>query len=569
MDERLEAGRLHLTNGEQAVQQGYPDDARMYFEAALLQFRGPELRLGEAHAMRGLAQVATVNGDPGEAERFARSAVRGYRELFTQLERIDPDGVSNSMKTQSRMGEAASLVLLGEILVRRGARDDARTALSHARVLGATLGHFDAVAGVWNMLARLAMRDGRYDEARDSMDRALSTYRENRSVDGEVGTLLLIAEVERLRGDFAAATEALNTAGPLAARSRNPMYEGRVLAALGALALQTQDLESAESYYDLSLPLVRSSGDHEMEGYSLLGLGEVASRLGRADALEQLIAGARVLAELDHRHGLGGAMLRISEHALRLNAPELALAASECARRCFTKTDPVRGVGQSGRLLVKALAAMEAWRAVLLVSAWRVDVLGPDHETASAVLAFYRERAPHSWWDRIGPMDNETRSRAAVQAITRALSTVLDRMGAPPDVWEDSPAAVNAIEALAHEVPVDPEADLEEDDDTEVHARSELRAANRLTDSNDAVLVFDENATCDEGGMVWNRGPSELDRARTRKTGTDTPHPVDAPADVEDLDRYLVESSAPVTLASTDDKLFTVEEPTAQPRTDS
>ena len=57
MDERLEAGRHHLGNGDRALREGYLDDSRSHFEAALLQFRGPELRLGEAHALRGLAHV--------------------------------------------------------------------------------------------------------------------------------------------------------------------------------------------------------------------------------------------------------------------------------------------------------------------------------------------------------------------------------------------------------------------------------------------------------------------------------------------------------------------------------
>ncbi len=558
MDERLEAGRLHLSNGEQAVRQGYPDDARMYFEAALLQFRGPELRLGEAHALRGLAQVATVNGDPGEAERYARGAVSGYRDLFKQLEQIDQSGVSEGMKKQARMGEAASLVLLGEILVRRGARADARTALSHARVLGSKLGHFDAVAGVWNMLARLAMREGRYEEARDSMDRALATYRENRSVDGEVGTLLLIAELERLRGDMKAAQSALAVAGPKANQSKNPMYAGRVMAASGALALQSKDLDSAESYYSLALPLVRATGDHEMEGYCLLGLGEVASRSGRGDAMDWLIEGAGVLAELDHRHGLGGAMLRISEHALKHGYPRLALAAAECARRCFRKTDPVRSVGQSGRLLVKSLAALEAWRAVLMVSAWRVDLVGKQHPTAVGVLDFYRQRAPASWWERIQSLSVDQRARAAVHDITRILATVLDQVGAPPDVWEDSSAAVAAITSLARKSGVSPMSDTGLDD-TEVLSLDSLEE--ELPGSSDpeqAVLVLEDGQG---GDMIWQRPPNEFDRPRSERSASSeipTIPPMVNPYD--DLDKFLIETPLPSTLTASDDLLLVVEE---------
>ncbi|MFT6143193.1 MAG: tetratricopeptide (TPR) repeat protein [Myxococcota bacterium] len=558
MDERLEAGRLHLSNGEQAVRQGYPVDARMYFEAALLQFRGPELRLGEAHAMRGLAQVATVNGDPGEAERYARGAVNGYRELFQQLEKIDKSGISEGMKKQARMGEAASLVLLGEVLVRRGARADARTALSHARVLGSKLGHFDAVAGVWNMLARLAMREGRYEEARDSMDRALATYRENRSVDGEVGTLLLIAELERLRGNLEAAQTALAVAEPKAAESKNPMYEGRVLAASAALALQSQDLDSAESYYDLALPFARATGDQEMEGYCLLGLGEVASRLGRNDAMDLLIEGASALAELDHRHGLGGAMLRISEHALKSGDASLALAAAECARRCFRKTDPVRGVGQSGRLLVKSLAALEAWRAVLMVSAWRVDLVGQRQPTAVGVLDFYRQRAPASWWEHIQSLSGEQRARAAVQDITRILATVLDQIGASPDVWENSQGGVGAISALVKLGDAHPVSDAVLDDTAVLSLGFAEDDSEPNSDAEQAVLVLEDH---EEGSMVWQRPPSEFDKPRmpsSAEQGLPTIPPLLGP--YADLDRFLIETPLQPTLTASDDLLLVVED---------
>ncbi len=558
MDERLEAGRLHLSNGEQAVRQGYPDDARMYFEAALLQFRGPELRLGEAHAMRGLAQVATVNGDPVEAERYVRGAVNGYRELFQQLEQIDQSGVSVAMKKQARMGEAASLVLLGEILVRRGARADARTALSHARVLGSKLGHFDAVAGVWNMLARLAMREGRYEEARDSMDRALATYRENRSVDGEVGTLLLIAELERLRGDMKAAQSALAVAEPKAAESKNPMYAGRVMAASGALALQSQDLGSAESYYNSALPLVRATGDHEMEGYCLLGLGEIASRSGRSDAFAWFLEGAGVLAELDHRHGLGGAMLRISEHALKHGDARLALAAAECARRCFRKTDPVRSVGQSGRLLVKSLAELEAWRAVLMVSSWRVDLVVKQQPTAVGVLDFYRQRAPASWWERIQSLTAEQRARAAVHDITRILALVLDQIGASPEVWEDSTAAVAAITTLARLGGAYPVSDTGFEDTEVLSLDSVEEEFVTNSDHENAVLVLEDD---EEGDMIWQRPPNEFDRPRSVRSAQPEiptiPPTVDA---YDDLDRFLIETPLPSSLTVSDDLLLVVED---------
>lgn len=453
MDERLVAGRHHLNNGEEAVRQGYPDDARMYFEAALLQFRGPELRLGEAHALRGLAQVAMLGGEAGVAERHAREAVEGYRELVRQLQRIDDTEASAEVIRQARLGEAAVLVLLGEILVRRGARDDARTALSHARVLGAKLGHFESVAGVFNTLARLAMREGRFDEARESMERALSTYQEAGSRRGQITTLLLVAELERLRGRPDAALDALRSAKPLATALDNPLFVGRVEAGFGALALASGREEDARLRYHDALVNARAAGDQEMEGYCLLGLGELASRSGGDGAVSFLLDGAQLFAELEHLAGLGAAMSRISEHALSVDAFELALVAAEVARRAYERGGAVQGVGQSGRLLLKALVGLKQWHAVLLVAAWRVDVVGAAQPKAAEVYAFYRKRAPSEWGQRIDAMPADRRARGASKSVLQAAGPILDRRGVGPLVFDDPVSAVDLVNALAAELP--------------------------------------------------------------------------------------------------------------------
>jgi tetratricopeptide (TPR) repeat protein len=507
MDERLEAGRHHLANGEQAVRLGYPDDARMYFEAALLQFRGPELRLGEAHALRGLAQVALQLGEVGEAERLATAAARGYEGLVLQLERIDADGVSAEMRRQGRSGQTASLVLLAEVLVRRGEREGARGALAKARVVATELGQLRPVAGVWMTLARLAMREGRYDDAEDSVNRALATYDEAQSNEDAVGALLLRAEIERARHRLDAADQSLR-----AAEERVPeghtLLEGRVLAAQGSLALQRLDLDGAEACYQLALSPLREARDQEMEGYVLVGLGEVASRNGAPDALEFLVDGARVLAGLDHRHGLGGALLRVAEHGLRVQEPEFALAAAVCARRLLEATDPVRGVSQAGRLVVKALAALGKGRAVLAAAWWRADLsngLGKSNE----VLDFYRKRAPADWVSELASVDAAQRARIADRRVSAVLTPVLDRLGLTLPGVSDVPGALRVVDTLAARLPRPSEAPEEveaprsygpeELDDTEVHA---FIATDLGVDEGDAVLVQDDGLLADEVALA-------------------------------------------------------------------
>src|SRR5688572_12202947 len=105
MDERLEAGRHHLLNGEKALDEGYLDDSRSHFEAALLQFRGPELRLGEAHALRGLARAEIGCGNLTVAEQAARDAILQYGEVRAILRRLDPEGLSVETERESEEGE--------------------------------------------------------------------------------------------------------------------------------------------------------------------------------------------------------------------------------------------------------------------------------------------------------------------------------------------------------------------------------------------------------------------------------------------------------------------------------
>ena len=160
MDERLEAGRHHLDNGIRAMRQGYLDESRSHFEAAMLQFRGPELHLGEAHALRGLGEVELHGGNLSGAESMTRSAVREYQEVRNQLDRVDPNQTSPELRRDSEIGEASAHTQLGEVLIRAGRAEEARHELAYAHQLFATLGEeVPAAAGVYMNLARLAMRE--------------------------------------------------------------------------------------------------------------------------------------------------------------------------------------------------------------------------------------------------------------------------------------------------------------------------------------------------------------------------------------------------------------------------
>jgi hypothetical protein len=165
--------------------------------------------------------------------------------------------------------------------------------------------------------------------------------------------------------------------------------------------------------------------------------------------LQNLVDGSRILASLDHVHGVAGGLLRIAEHAIRHRQAGLALAAAEGARRLWAEADPERGVGMALRVVVKALAGMRRWRAVLATAMLRDAVAGEQQPNARAVVAYYRGRMPKEWLDAA---DGWTRSELASEAetaIAEALEPVLEHLGILSSQLSTLSGALGVAEALA------------------------------------------------------------------------------------------------------------------------
>jgi tetratricopeptide (TPR) repeat protein len=453
MDERLEAGRHHLVNGERALHLGYPDDARAHFEAALLQFRGPELRLGEAHALRGLGQLELVLGNLSDAEARLHSAVDVYDELLRQLAEIDPGGVSMDMKRRAQEGEIASLVLLGELKMRAGqpilARDILSSAYRHAEVVG----NWALRADVLTTQGRVALRTGEYAEAERDFRDAIAAHQTSANVEGEVGAWLLLAELERLRGNLGRSRIALDRARPIAEATGDDRLLGRVHHSLGALELMAINPDDARRHFEAALRLVRRSGDAEMEGYTLLGLGEVAGRVGEGSALENLVDGARILGALGHRHGVASALLRIGEHGIVIGEPELALAASEAAHRLWEPIEPVRGVGQALRFITKALLALDHPKTALLAAVTREVVAGGVQPNARHVADYFRDRAPAEWVQALDGLSREQLLDRCREVVERILRPILWAVDLDANALGTVSGALAAVETLGAKLP--------------------------------------------------------------------------------------------------------------------
>lgn len=428
MDERLEAGRLHLRNGEEDLRRGQLVTARNHFETALLQFRGPELRLGEAHVLRGLASVELALGDLGTAAFGARRAIDTYRDVRDQLEAIDREGVSGELVADAITGEAAAHVVLAESLLRGGRSDEARTVLGNAQTLLVGRDDPSATAAHQAALGRLELRVGATRAARQAFDRAIDGLSAAGDVAGEAGMRLLRAEADRLDGALDTAADELGRAMALAERGGDAQLLGRCRSATASVAAQRGHLAEAEGLFTEALEGLAEAGDRTALAFALLGRGDVRSRRHDLNAVHDLADAVRMLARLEHRHGLGLAMLRLAEHLLRLSLPAYALATAEAARQHWVGIDPVRGVGQALRVQVRALATLKRWPEALTVAEARAAIAGAVQPHAWDVVAFYRERAPASLYEGIDGLDARQLELRAEQKVGALLDPLLKRL---------------------------------------------------------------------------------------------------------------------------------------------
>jgi len=520
MDERLEAGRHHLVNGERALQLGYPDDARAHFEAALLQFRGPELRLGEAHALRGLGQLELSLGNLADAEARLNRAVDVYAELLQQLAEIDPDGVSVDMKRRAQEGEIASLVLLGELKMRAGQPILARDILSSASRQAQVVGNWALRADVLTTEGRVALRTGEYDEAERDFRDAIAAHQTSANLEGEISAWLLLSELERLRGNLGRSRIALDRARPLAEATGNDRLMGRVHHALGALEGMALNPGDARRHFEAALRLVRRAGDAEMEGYVLLGLGEVASRVGEGSALENLVDGARILGRLGHRHGVASALVRIGEHGIGIGEPELALAASEAARRLWEPIEPVRGVSQALRFITKALLALKHPKAALLVAVTREAVAGTVQPNARNVADYFRDRAPPEWVQGLEGQSKEQLLERTREVVERILRPILWAVDLDSMALGTVAGALAAVETLGAKLP-SPAPPADEEASTPL---DEVPEEERHTGAFPALGMLHDDARRPHDGAPLGDGPTKQDdpQAEPQDAGEET-----------------------------------------------
>ncbi|HMV66607.1 MAG TPA: hypothetical protein PKA64_07130, partial [Myxococcota bacterium] len=117
-----------LLDGFAAMDEGRTGDARY----RLRQVAGlPEPSLEAGNAARSLAELEAMDGDLTGAEGHVKRAITAFREVA----RLQP-----STRLRAQEGEATSLLLAGEIMLRRGQVAAGQALLGRARVIFERLG---------------------------------------------------------------------------------------------------------------------------------------------------------------------------------------------------------------------------------------------------------------------------------------------------------------------------------------------------------------------------------------------------------------------------------------------
>ncbi len=447
MDERLDAGRRHLHAGRRALDGPRPREGRPHFEAALARYRDPALLLGEAHALRGLAEVDLVDGDVASAEARIAASIDRYDEAASA-------GDDRTIQEEAIGGRAHARIVVAQIRLRTGRRNDAETVLAEvARTLD-RLGDLRGQVDVKLTLARCALARGAPSDAESAIREALARLERLADQPGLVRAWLFLAEVCRAERRLDAAHQATSEAMGIAAAVGDPHLLGRALTAVGALRSLEGRTEEADRAFDEALAhLDTPDAPPDALGLARLARGDLWARRGRAEAAAELASAVTSLASTSHRQGTAAGLLKLADQALTHGLAAYALAVGEAARQWWLPLEPVRGVGLALRLEVKALAELRQWPAVVTLAWVRADRAGDVQPGALEIADHYRERAPRALVDELGSLSPEERWERADRHVETVLGPLLGSLGVGFDQLGTPGATQLLVEAMATTTP--------------------------------------------------------------------------------------------------------------------
>lgn len=397
------------------------------------------ISLGELEQADGVLDTALVidDGDPrGWFLRGKAAILRG--DMRPAVDDHLVRAVLQNKRDRNRLGEAEALNALGIGYARLGQMADAEEQYRRALALREQLGHLRGEASSLRNLAQILMIRGAHDEASALLERARGHFA---TLDDRAGLAAVENEIGLLaeeRGDYQAALEAYRKA----MRSRERLGDRQGVAEsqnnIGFAQFQLGDYDSAAVFWRSSIDGFTSIGD-------ALGRIRAAQNLGLLESLRGRWATARKL--------LDDALAEARQHQLteeiavcRRNLAELALlqgnlmdavAEREGAERLFVEREDLRGRFDSGLL------------------AARIALTAHDPDAAAGALNELAELVPdvsveqQVWWDLLQADLAEVRDDAdAWKAHTARATEGAERAG----IRSLQLAAAARSEPLAHDL---------------------------------------------------------------------------------------------------------------------
>lgn len=290
-----------------------------------------------------------------------------------------------------------------------------------------------------------ALRANQREDARTAFVDAL-TAAELRGDDATCAACHLgLAEVARAEGLPVDADRHVRRARTAAERAGHAHWLARVQVAEGELLLQAGCAVEAIDAFERAV----DAEDPRCAGAAWIGLGEARSRARRAGATVALVTGARTLATCGDDDALARAWVRLAQLAHARGQAMLCLAAAALGHRALVPRDPVQGVGQALRWVVKALALAHEWPAAVVVAAHRCRVAGDVQPNAVEVDAFYRERSPPAWARTLARWDDAALADHAARLIAEALAAPMAAGEVPPTTFDGVSGALDFLAAYA------------------------------------------------------------------------------------------------------------------------
>ncbi|MCP4656011.1 MAG: protein kinase [bacterium] len=347
----IASGRLF--EGLALVRLGQHREGAAALDSARELFAAAGDRIGEAHAINRIANVAYEAGDFPEARRIFLQALELSREVGNQ--RAQAMAVNNIASTLLMEGELAA----------------ARPYLEETLTLGQQLDDQRIHWGAQVSLAGLALRRGDLTAARTAGHEGIAIARASNDRYGIYTGLNALGEAALMAGEIDTAAKHLREGLEWAQRLGDRHNMASILRVLGNLAMVTADLDGARQRHESALELLEELGGRVEAAENRVARALISVEEGRPDAyLDEVEASIAFFRRqgMENREAFACAVqasaylaLGRTEDARRAcgRAEELLASCQNVAVRLFTSVQIARTDAVDGEI-DKAMASLEA-----------------------------------------------------------------------------------------------------------------------------------------------------------------------------------------------------------------